>query len=35
MNAMLGELPASSIKVLAFMPVHVAAQPGRHARGRG
>ena len=23
---MLGELPASSIKVLAFMPVHVAAQ---------
>jgi len=26
MDAMLGELPASSIKVLAFMPVHVAAQ---------
>ncbi|MGB9368100.1 MAG: hypothetical protein WCE79_19010 [Xanthobacteraceae bacterium] len=26
MNTMLGELPASSMKVLAFMPVHVAAQ---------
>jgi hypothetical protein len=26
MDAMLGELPASSIKVLAFMPVHVAGQ---------
>jgi len=26
MNTMLGELPASSTKVLAFMPVHVAAQ---------
>jgi hypothetical protein len=27
MDAMLGELPASSVKVLAFMPVHAAAQP--------
>ena len=26
MDTMLGELPASSLKVLAFMPVHVAAQ---------
>ncbi len=33
MNTMLSELPASSMKVLAFMPVHVAAQawPGTRA----
>jgi hypothetical protein len=33
MDTMLGELPASSVKVLAFMPVHVAAQawPGTRA----
>ena len=33
MDAMLGELPAASVKVLAFMPVHVAAQawPGTRA----
>lgn len=32
MDRMLGELPASATKVLAFMPVHVAAQrwPGTH-----